>query len=135
MSGPDDQERAVDRASAATFEGEVPAVGDPTPAPQRASLLIPLTVGATFFMEGLDSTILATSLPRIAHALDVTPNEVSVSLTAYLISVSVFMAASGWLADRFEAKRVFVGAIAVFIMSSTRASPSGIPLSIARTST
>ncbi|MCW3838290.1 MFS transporter [Sphingomonas canadensis] len=113
-----DGERAVDVASAATLEGEVPSIGNPQPAAKRPSLLIPMTVGATFFMEGLDSTIIATSLPQIAHALNVTPNEIGVSLTAYLVSVSMWMAASGWLADRFEARRVFIGAIAVFVLGS-----------------
>lgn len=81
-------------------------------------MLIPMTVGATFFMEGLDSTIIATSLPQIASALGVTAHEIGVSLTAYLISVSMWMSASGWLADRFAAKRVFTGAIAVFVLGS-----------------
>jgi len=83
-----------------------------------ASRAIPLTVGACFFMEGLDSTIIATSLPQIATALHVSAAEIGVSLTAYLISVSMWMAASGWLADRFEARRVFVSAIIVFIAGS-----------------
>ncbi len=83
-----------------------------------ASRAIPLTVGACFFMEGLDATIIATSLPRIADALHVTPHETGVALTAYLVSVSMWIAASGWLADRFEAKRVFVAAILVFMLGS-----------------
>lgn len=113
-----ERERAADRASAATLEGEVPAIGHAVPAPGQPSLLIPMTVGATFFMEGLDSTIIATSLPQIADALHVTANEIGISLTAYLISVSMWMAASGWLADRFEARRVFIGAIVVFVTGS-----------------
>jgi len=83
-----------------------------------ASRAIPLTVGACFFMEGLDSTIIATSLPQIADALGASANEIGISLTAYLISVSVWMAASGWLADRFEARRVFIAAIIVFVLGS-----------------
>ncbi len=83
-----------------------------------ASRAIPLTVGACFFMEGLDTTIIATSLPQIAEALNVTAHETGVALTAYLISVSMWMAASGWLADRFEAKRVFLAAIAMFMLGS-----------------
>jgi MFS family permease len=53
-------------------------------------------------MEGLDATIIATSLPQIAHAMNVPATTIGVTLTAYLISVSMWMAASGWLADRFE---------------------------------
>jgi EmrB/QacA subfamily drug resistance transporter len=112
-------ERRVDQLSGATFEGEVPAIGDAASAAPRApSMLLPMTVGACFFMEGLDSTIIATSLPRIAAALGVTASQTGIALTAYLISVSMWMAASGWLADRFEARRVFVGAILVFMAGS-----------------
>lgn len=86
--------------------------------PFSASRAIPLTVGACFFMEGLDSTIIATSLPQIAHALGASASEIGIALTAYLVSVSMWMAASGWLADRFEARRVFVGAIVLFVAGS-----------------
>jgi len=116
--GSTETDRAIDRASAATPEGEVPDVGDRTPPPFSASRAIPLTVGACFFMEGLDSTIIATSLPQIADALHVSASEIGISLTAYLISVSMWMAASGWLADRFEARRIFVWAIVIFIIGS-----------------
>lgn len=114
----EDAARAVERASAATFEGEVPDVGNKWARQFSASRAIPLTVGACFFMEGLDSTIIATSLPQIAGALHVSAAEIGISLTAYLVSVSMWLAASGWLADRFEARRVFVLAILVFLFGS-----------------
>lgn len=114
--------RAIDTASAAAPEGEVPDIdgkgGGPVDAGFAASRAIPLTVGACFFMEGLDSTIIATSLPQIANALGVGANEIGISLTAYLVSVSMWMAASGWLADRFEARRIFILAIVVFVLGS-----------------
>ena len=91
-------ERQVDRDSAATFEGEVPDLGGESTAVFAASRVIPLTVGACFLMEGLDSTIIATSLPQIARAMGVTASEIGIALTAYLVSVSMWMAASGWLA-------------------------------------
>jgi len=112
------RERTVDRASAATFEGEVPDAGEKTANQFSASRAIPLTVGACFFMEGLDSTIIATSLPQIAGSLEVSAAEIGVALTAYLVSVSMWMAASGWLADRFEARRIFISAIIIFMAGS-----------------
>ncbi len=114
----DNPEKQADRDSASTFEGEVPDVGDKTPDTFSASRAIPLTVGACFFMEGLDSTIIATSLPQISAAMGVSANEIGVSMTAYLISVSMWLSASGWLADRFEARRIFIAAIAVFVFGS-----------------
>ena len=118
-------ERQVDRDSAATFEGEVPDLGGESTAVFAASRVIPLTVGACFLMEGLDSTIIATSLPQIARAMGVTASEIGIALTAYLVSVSMWMAASGWLADRFEAKRIFIGAIVVFVLGSAVCGLSG----------
>lgn len=118
--GSDDTEtkRQVDSASAATTGGEVPDITKGGGNQLTTSRAVPLTVGACFFMEGLDSTIIATSLPQIADALAATANEIGVSMTAYLISVSMWMAASGWLADRFEARRVFLAAIVVFVLGS-----------------
>ncbi len=113
-----DAERRVDRASAASPEGTVPEIGSKSGGRFTASRAIPLTVGACFFMEGLDSTIIATSLPQISRAMGVSVSEIGITLTAYLISVSLWMAASGWLADRFEAKRIFIGSIAVFTLGS-----------------
>jgi len=119
--------RGGDRTEQSGGRGTVlPGSQDPGAGPARdearpelgASRAIPLTVGACFFMEGLDATIIATSLPQIAEALDVTPHETGVALTAYLISLSVGMVASGWLADRFEARRVFILSIAVFTLGS-----------------
>lgn len=118
MTGRDPQVEA-DEATAASFEGEIPDIShEETAAPKRTSMLIPITIGATFFMEGLDSTIIATSLPQMAKSLGVSANEIGVAMTAYLISVSMWMSASGWLADRFEAKRVYLAAIVTFVIGS-----------------
>ena len=84
----------------------------------RASLLIPVTLGAVFFMEGLDSTIIATSLPQMARSLGVGAAAIGATMTAYFVSVSIWIGASGWLADRFETRRVFLAAIVVFVAGS-----------------
>jgi EmrB/QacA subfamily drug resistance transporter len=122
--GEEQPAREVDMLSASQPEGIVP---EPVEGRERlaASRAIPLTVGACFFMEGLDATIIATSLPQIAEALAVTPHETGVALTAYLISLSVGMAASGWLADRFDARRVFIASIAIFMLGSLVCGLSG----------
>jgi EmrB/QacA subfamily drug resistance transporter len=114
-----DVERDSDRETAASFEGEIPDISHgESAAASSTRLLVPITIGATFFMEGLDSTIIATSLPQMAGSLGVSANEIGVTMTTYLISVSMWMAASGWLADRFEAKRVYIAAIALFVIGS-----------------
>ena len=83
-----------------------------------SSLLIPITVAAAFFMEGLDSTIINTALPQIAKSFDVAATEVSGAITSYLLSLAIFIPLSGWLADRFGGRRVYTAAIVVFSIGS-----------------
>ena len=73
-------------------------------------MLIPLIVACALFMENLDSTVLATSLPAIAHDFGESPVRLSFAITSYLFSLAVFIPISGWVADRFGAKNVFRGA-------------------------
>jgi EmrB/QacA subfamily drug resistance transporter len=80
--------------------------------------LVPLIVACALFMENLDSTVLATSLPAIARSLDVNPLTLNLAITSYLLSLAVFIPISGWVADRFGARRVFRLAIAVFVLGS-----------------
>ena len=80
--------------------------------------LVPLIVACALFMENLDSTVLATSLPAIARSLGVNPLTLNLAITSYLLSLAVFIPVSGWVADRFGARRVFRLAIAVFVLGS-----------------
>jgi EmrB/QacA subfamily drug resistance transporter len=80
--------------------------------------LIPLVVACALFMEHLDSTVLATALPAIARALHESPLHLNLAITSYLLSLAVFIPVSGWIADRFGARRVFCCAIVVFMVGS-----------------
>ncbi len=80
--------------------------------------LLPFIVAATFFMEYLDATVIATALPQMARSFSVEPNEVSLGMTAYMLTLAVFIPISGWMADRFGSRTVFSGAIIVFTISS-----------------
>ena len=83
-----------------------------------APVLIPLIVACALFMENLDSTVLATSLPAIAASFGESPVRLSFAITSYLFSLAVFIPISGWVADRYGAKNVFRGAIVVFLAGS-----------------
>ena len=87
-------------------------------ASQRTVRLTALIVATAFFMQTLDSTIVATALPSMARSFHADPLHMSVALTSYLISLSVFIPASGWLADRLGSRRVFRGAIVMFTAGS-----------------
>ena len=84
----------------------------------RYSSLIPLLVAGAFFMENLDGTVIATALPQMARSFHVGPVSLNVGMTAYMLTLAVFIPISGWVADRFGARTVFGGAIAVFTISS-----------------
>jgi EmrB/QacA subfamily drug resistance transporter len=80
--------------------------------------IVPLIVATALFMENMDSTVISTSLPAIARALDTNPLALKLAVTSYLLSLAIFIPASGWTADRFGARNVFRTAIAVFMLGS-----------------
>lgn len=84
----------------------------------RPSMLIPLIVACALFMENLDATVITTALPPIARSLHEDPLRLSLAVTAYLLSLAVFIPLSGWVADRYGARRVFRSAIVVFTCGS-----------------
>ncbi|MGE4059814.1 MAG: DHA2 family efflux MFS transporter permease subunit [Sphingomonadales bacterium] len=88
------------------------------PAVQRPSMLVPLVIACALFMETLDGTVIATAIPAIARDLKESPLALNLAMTAYMLSLAVFIPLSGWLADRFGAHRIFRAAIVVFTLSS-----------------
>jgi EmrB/QacA subfamily drug resistance transporter len=84
----------------------------------RPERLVPLIVAVALFMENMDSTVIATSLPAIAADIGTSPLTLKLAVTSYLLSLAVFIPMSGWSADRFGARLVFRSAIAVFVLGS-----------------
>ena len=87
---------------------------------------IPLILAVALFMENMDSTVIATSLPAIAHDIGTSPVALKLALTSYLVSLAIFIPISGWMADRYGAKRVFRIAIAVFMVGSIACAAVGL---------
>ncbi len=87
--------------------------------------IVPLIVAVALFMENMDSTVIATSLPAIAADIGTDPLALKLAITSYLISLAVFLPVSGWTADRFGARNVFRAAILVFICGSIGCALSG----------
>jgi EmrB/QacA subfamily drug resistance transporter len=85
---------------------------------QKHAGWLPYIVAATFFMEYLDTTVIATALPQMAHSFGVGPNSVSLGMTAYMLALAIFIPASGWVADRCGSRSVFFSAIGVFTVAS-----------------
>ncbi len=81
-------------------------------------MLVPLIVASALFMQNLNSTVVATALPAIAQDFGANPIHLKLALTTYLLTIAVFLPASGWMADRFGARLVFRSAIAIFTVGS-----------------
>ena len=84
----------------------------------RVRLFLPWLVAVALFMENLDATILNTAVPTISWALGVRPLDLKAVLTTYTLSLAVFIPVSGWMADRFGTRRVFLGAVGLFSLGS-----------------
>jgi EmrB/QacA subfamily drug resistance transporter len=82
--------------------------------PRRTALI----VATALFMQNLDSSVIATALPVIAADFAVDAVRMSLALTSYMLGVAAFIPASGWAADRFGAKRIFLAAIMLFTIAS-----------------
>ncbi|MDR3661169.1 MAG: MFS transporter [Mycobacterium sp.] len=77
-----------------------------------------LLVAGAYFMEILDGTIITPAIPLVASSLRVTPIDVNIAISAYLVTVAVLIPVTGWLADRYGIRRVFISAIVVFTLAS-----------------
>jgi MFS family permease len=84
----------------------------------RSPLYITGLIAGAFFMENLDGTIIATALPQMARSFHVGAVNLNLGITAYLLTLAVFIPISGWVADRMGSRSVFGAAIAIFTLAS-----------------
>jgi EmrB/QacA subfamily drug resistance transporter len=80
--------------------------------------LIPMTVSLAMFMEAVDTNVINTAIPVMSQSFHVNPINLKIALISYLLSLAIFIPISGWIADKFGIKRVFLFALAVFTISS-----------------
>lgn len=81
------------------------------------SSLVPAIIGAAMLMQTLSATVIANALPAMSVTLHVDPVGLNTTITVYLLALAVFLPVSGWAADRFGAKRVFLVAIGLYAAS------------------
>ncbi|MFP6850484.1 MAG: MFS transporter [Pseudomonas sp.] len=79
---------------------------------------LPVALSSALFMELLDTAALGMALPAVARDFGMDVVTLKLALTAYLLTMAVFVPASGWLADRFGARRVFVNALKIYMIGS-----------------
>jgi MFS transporter, DHA2 family, multidrug resistance protein len=98
---------------------EAPITSAPVPwTPSVSPWLIAATVMLATFMEVLDTSIANVSLPHIAGSLSATVEESTWVLTSYLISNAIVLPLTGWLSMLFGRKRLFIGCVIIFTISS-----------------
>lgn len=79
---------------------------------------LPWIAAMAFFMQALDATILNTALPAIAQSLNRSPLAMQSAIISYTLTVAMLIPVSGWLADRFGTRRVFMAAVSLFTLGS-----------------
>src|ERR1700722_12911385 len=84
----------------------------------QKSTAISILVATAFFMENLDGTVIATALPQMGRSFHVSPVDLNMGMTAYMLMLAVFIPISGWVADRYGTRTIFMCAIGVFTLSS-----------------
>lgn len=84
----------------------------------KLRFIIPGVVAVAFLMEQLDSTIIVTAIPDIAASLGTVPLRMNLAITTYVLTLAMFIPVSGWFADRFGARRIFMLALFLFSLGS-----------------
>jgi EmrB/QacA subfamily drug resistance transporter len=102
--------------------------------PEFKPKVIAMIVGSAIIMQQIDSTVITTALPQMAVSLHADPVRLSLAITAYLLSVAIFVPVSGWAAERFGGRVIFRAAIGLFTLGSILCGLSGnlIELTAAR---
>jgi EmrB/QacA subfamily drug resistance transporter len=91
----------------------------------RSPFYVTTLIAGAFFMEMLDGTIIATALPQMARSFHVGPVSLNIGMTAYMLTLAVFIPISGWVTDRFGSRSIFSTAIGVFTLASVLCGASG----------
>ncbi|MCS4532698.1 DHA2 family efflux MFS transporter permease subunit [Neisseria montereyensis] len=95
---------------------------------------MPYLLATAIFMQMLDATILNTALPAIAKDLNESALNMQSAIVSYALTLAIFIPISGYLADKFGTKKVFIVSIFVFSLGSLFCALSGslIQLDISR---
>jgi EmrB/QacA subfamily drug resistance transporter len=100
---------------------DVPIGGSAPVAPVTRGVshwLVPAIIGFASFMQTLEGNVISNALPSMALAFHEDPIRLNVAITMFLLAMAVSLPLSGWIADKFGAKRVFTVSIALFALSS-----------------
>ena len=101
------------------IEGPVESrAAPPATTPTSRGWVIPAIIGSAMLMQTLNATVISNALPTMAKALNEDPLRLNLAITMFLLASAVFLPISGWVADKFGAKRIFMIAMVLFALSS-----------------
>jgi EmrB/QacA subfamily drug resistance transporter len=80
--------------------------------------IVIIIIAFVMFMDSIDTSILNTAIPSMAKSFHLNPIDLKLALISYLMSLAIFLPISGWIADRYGAKRSFMFGISLFTLSS-----------------
>jgi EmrB/QacA subfamily drug resistance transporter len=112
-----EESRESEAEVAAALEGEPLVEPAASEEDKPFSSLVPAIIGAAMLMQTLSATVIANALPSMAVTLREDPVRLNTAISVYLLALAVFLPVSGWAADRFGAKRVFLIAIGLYAAS------------------
>jgi len=85
---------------------------------KNAVRLLPWVTAVAMFIQSLDGTILNTSLPVIARDMNYSSTEMHSVIVTYALTLALFIPLSGWLADKFGTRTMFMIAVGLFVAGS-----------------
>lgn len=95
-----------------------PPLQDDARARTTRGWVIPAIIGSAMLMQTMNATVIANALPTMAVALNESPLRLNLAITMFLLASAVFLPISGWVADKFGAKRIFMVSMVLFALSS-----------------
>ena len=81
-------------------------------------IVVAVVYVSSMLMNSIDSTIVNVALATLGRQFNVSAEQIDMVVVSYLVSLAVFIPASGWLGDRFGTKRIFLIALGIFTLAS-----------------
>jgi EmrB/QacA subfamily drug resistance transporter len=85
----------------------------------RETLVVAAVVIIGAVMSILDTTIVNVAINRLAIDFNASLTTIQWVVTGYTLSLAAVIPASGWAADRFGTKRIYLTSLALFMLGST----------------